>query len=128
MLRKPNDNGSPHKWYYVAFMGFAAGFTTMLANAAGPVMVTYLLASGLPKENFIGTSAWFFFIINWFKVPFQISLGGINTHSVTVNLLLFPVIVIGAVAGIVVLRKLPQKTFNVVVAVLTAIAAVKLFF
>jgi uncharacterized membrane protein YfcA len=127
-LRKPQESGAPHNRYYIAFMGFAAGFTTMLANAAGPVMVAYLLASNLPKDHFIGTSAWFFFIINWLKVPFQIGLGGINVHSVRTDLMLIPAIIVGAVIGIVVLRKLPQKVFNVAVAILTAIAAIKLFF
>jgi uncharacterized protein len=132
LLRKgdatPDDGTVRHSKPYVTFMGFAAGFTTMLANAAGPVMTTYLLASGLPKNNFIGTAAWFFFIINWLKVPFQVSLGGINLYSVKIDLMLLPAIIVGAILGIVVLRKLPQKVFNVAVAILTAFAAVKLFF
>jgi len=129
-LARKGSPGNPttHSIYYIAFMGFLAGFTTMLANAAGPVMVAYLLASGLPKNHFIGTSAWFFFIINWLKVPFQIGLGGINPYSVKTNLILLPAIVVGAVLGIFVLQKLPQKVFNVTVAVLTVIAAIKLLF
>jgi hypothetical protein len=123
---QPDDGSVRHSKPYVIFMGFAAGFTTMLANAAGPVMTVYLLASGLPKNNFIGTAAWFFFIINWLKVPFQIGLGGINLHSVKTDMMLFPAIIVGAILGILVLRKLPQKVFNIAVAILTAFAAIKL--
>ena len=56
-------------------MGLSAGFATMVANAAGPVMVIYLLAMQLPKLEFIGTGAWYFFVLNSFKVPFQAQLG-----------------------------------------------------
>jgi uncharacterized membrane protein YfcA len=125
---EPDDGSVRHGKPYVIFMGFLAGLTTMLANAAGPVMTAYLLASGLPKNHFIGTAAWFFFIINWLKVPFQISLGGINLHSVKTDLMLLPAIIVGAVLGILILRKLPQKVFNIAVAILTALAAIKLFF
>jgi uncharacterized protein len=130
---KPKDNGPDdgtirHSRSYMIVMGFAAGLTTMLANAAGPVMMAYLLASNLPKNHFIGTSAWFFFIINWLKVPFQVSLGGINLYSVRTDLYLLVPIVIGAILGIIVLKKLPQKVFNVVAAILTVLAAIKLIF
>jgi uncharacterized protein len=125
---EPGDGTVRHSKWYMIFMGSAAGFTTMLANAAGPVMMAYLLASNLPKNHFIGTSAWFFFIVNWLKVPFQVSLGGINIHSVTTDLYLLPPIIIGAILGIIVLKKLPQKVFNIAAAVLTVLAAIKLLF
>ena len=61
-----------------AITGVSAGFTTMAANAAGPIMVIYLLAMRLPKYIFMGTAAWYFFILNLFKVPFSYNLGLIN--------------------------------------------------
>src|SRR5882724_1517515 len=71
----------PHAWWITALTGVAAGFTTMVANAAGPVMVIYLLAIGLPKLAFIGTGAWFFMLVNAFKVPFSVHLGLITPDS-----------------------------------------------
>src|ERR1043166_3258549 len=55
--RQPDQAGAglPHTWWFAALTGMLAGFTTMVANAAGPVMVLYLLALGLPKLAFIGT-------------------------------------------------------------------------
>ena len=61
----------PTAWWFGGTLGFVAGVTTMMANAAGPVMVVYLLAMRLPKLAFVGTSAWFFFAVNWLKVPFS---------------------------------------------------------
>jgi hypothetical protein len=107
-------------------MGFLAGFTTMMANAAGPVMIVYLLAMRLPKIEFVGTSAWFFFIVNWLKVPFSVHLGLITAESIKLDLLMLPFVIIGAVLGIYALKKMPQRVFEIIIQVLAAIAAIKL--
>jgi uncharacterized membrane protein YfcA len=118
----------PEQWWFGALMGFIAGVTTMMANAAGPVMVIYLLAMRLPKFAFIGTSAWFFFAVNWLKVPFSANLNLITGPSLQLDLMMLPLIALGAVAGILFLRKIPQKIFNDTVQILAAAAAVKLLF
>jgi uncharacterized membrane protein YfcA len=118
----------PGQWWFVALMGFLAGLTTMMANAAGPVMIIYLLAMRLPKVEFIGTSAWFFFVINWLKVPFSVNLDLITRDSLRLDLMMLPLIGLGAVAGIVFLRRVPQRVFNSLVQILAAAAAVKLLF
>jgi uncharacterized membrane protein YfcA len=79
--------------------GWLAGTTTMIANAAGPVMTIYLLACRLPKFEFVGTAAWFFFAINLLKVPFSASLGLINSASLMLNLWLAPGVIAGVFAG-----------------------------
>jgi uncharacterized membrane protein YfcA len=68
------DAPVPTQWWFAAGLGFMAGITTMMANAAGPVMIIYLLAMRLPKVEFVGTGAWFFFVVNWLKVPFSTKL------------------------------------------------------
>lgn len=118
----------PHQWWFSAALGFAAGVTTMMANAAGPVMIIYLLAMRLPKFHFVGTSAWFFFIVNWLKVPFQARLELMTWDTARLDLMMLPAIAVGAAIGIFVLKRIPQKAFNIVVQVLSAAAAVKLLF
>ena len=100
----------------------------MMANAAGPVMIIYLMAMRLPKMEFVGTGAWFFFIVNWLKVPFSAKLEMMTAASVKLDLMMLPLIAIGAVAGIYFLKRIPQKAFKMVVQVLAAAAAVKLLF
>lgn len=92
--------------------GLLAGFLTMVANAAGPVMTLYLLAIGLPKMEFIGTGAWFFLILNVFKLPFSAGLGLITGPSLTFDLLLAPVAVAGALGGKWLVSLLNQKLFE----------------
>ncbi len=93
-------------------LGWTAGVTTMLANAAGAVMTVYLLACRLPKYEFVGTAAWFFFIVNVIKVPFSASLGLINGSSLWLNFLLIPGIAVGVVAGRCLLGKINQQAFE----------------
>lgn len=125
---KGQDAPVPTQWWFAAAVGFAAGLTTMMANAAGPVMIIYLLAMRLPKFAFVGTSAWFFFVVNWLKVPFHADLDTMTLATAKLDLMMLPAIAAGAVVGIVFLQRIGQKAFNAVVQVLAAAAAVKLLF
>jgi len=116
----------PASLWFVASMGLLAGFTTMVANAAGPVMILYLLAMRLPKMAFIGTSAWYFLILNLFKVPFSYDLGLIQPASLGLVATLAPFAVAGALLGRIVLRHIDQKTFEIIALALTVIAGLRL--
>jgi uncharacterized membrane protein YfcA len=118
----------PGQWWFAVGLGFMAGVTTMMANAAGPVMIIYLLAMRLPKVEFVGTSAWFFFAVNWLKVPFSVNLDLITAESVVLNLMMLPFIAAGAVIGIYFLTRIPQKAFTAIVQILAALAAIRLLF
>ncbi len=118
----------PTAWWFAALLGLLAGATTMLANAAGPVMLVYLLAMRLPKEEFIGTGAWFFGLVNAVKVPFSASLGLITAASLTVDAILAGGVIVGAAAGILTARRLPERAFSVLVQVLALASAILLFF
>lgn len=109
-------------------MGLLAGVSTMMANAAGPVMIIYLLAMKLDKTEFIGTRAWFFFLVNWIKVPFSANLELMTIETIKLDLLMLPFVAAGAIAGIFILKRIPQKAFRTVVQILAAAAAIKLLF
>jgi uncharacterized protein len=107
-------------------LGALAGATTMLANAAGPVMTIYLLAARLAKYEFMGTSAWFFCLINLLKLPFSYSLGLINLNSLSFNLILLPAVALGALAGQRLLNIVPQLWFERLLLASAALAALRL--
>lgn len=107
-------------------MGFLAGVTTMLANAAGPVMTVYLLAARLPKMEFVGTAAWFFFAINVFKVPFSASLGLINLSSLSLNLTLIPMVIAGVFFGKWLVNRISQSGFEWLMLAFAIIGGLKL--
>lgn len=106
--------------------GVAAGAATMLANAAGPVMVLYLMLSGFPKLRFLGTMAWFFFAVNLFKVPISAGLGLITWTSLLAALILVPAVALGAFTGRAVVHRVNQRQFELATLVLSAVGAVLL--
>ena len=127
-ILKSDPQNLPDHWTFAAMMGLLAGMTTMMANAAGPVMVLYLLSMHFPKQKFIGTAAWFFFIVNWVKVPLMTNLDMINAASLKIDLMVFPAVVLGAITGIWLLKRIPQRAFNIIALLLAAAAAIKLLF
>ena len=116
----------PHHWAFAAFMGFFGGMTTQMANAAGPVMAIYLLAMNLPKNEYMGTCAWFFLILNYLKIPLFIWDGRITMESFRADLAVVPIVIAGAFLGIFILKKVPQKWFRRIVEILAVLAAIKL--
>src|SRR6478609_3650480 len=116
---------APPVWFG-PFIGVFAGISTMVANAAGPVMTLYLLAMRLPKLEFLGTSAAFFLLINWIKVPFIAQLGLINASSLTLNLYLLPAVAVGALLGRPLVQRVNQNVFENAALLLAAAAAVRL--
>ena len=109
-----------------AFYGSLMGSTTMLANAAGPVSAIYLLSMKLPKEQYMGSGAWLFLIVNWIKVPMFWYQGRITCEVLLADLWMIPLLVAGGFLGIVLFKRLPQKLFENIVMVLVVIAAVKM--
>lgn len=110
----------------IAAYGTTAGFATMVANAAGPIMNLYLLARRLPKEELIGTGAWFFLVINLSKLPVYAAHGLIGARSLLFDLLLLPAVFAGALSGRAIFGRLPARAFERVVLALTAVSAVLL--
>ena len=103
--------------------GVLAGFTTMVANAGGPVMSMYFLAARFPINRFLGTAAWFFFAVNLAKTPFSVSLGLINLDSLRLDLLLAPAVIVGAQVGRRLARQINQTLFDRLVLALSIVSA-----
>lgn len=115
-----------HNLLLAALVGVLAGFFTMVSNASGPIMIIYLLAMGLPKMAFMGTSAWFYFLLNTAKVPFSVNLGLITPQTLRFDLLMAPFVVLGGLAGYQILKRINQRVFEQLALIFTAIAAIRL--
>jgi hypothetical protein len=117
----------------VASTGAAAGFATTVSNAAGPIMTIYLLAYKLSKHQFIGTIAWYFFVINLSKMPLYFALSALNPRKPIITLqslafvaMISPAILAGALLGKWLLPRISQRAFDSVVLALAAISALHL--
>jgi len=116
----------PSRWWFTGIMGSLAGFSTLVANAAMPVMSIYLVSQGMHKQQFIGTAAWFFLILNLSKIPLYASAGMMTAGTLRFDLIAAPGALVGAVLGVYVLTRIPQRSFDALALGLAGIAAVRL--
>ena len=116
----------PHSHAFAWTMGLLAGITTMLANAAGPIMTLYALSVSLPKFELVGTGAWFFLIVNLVKLPFSVALGLIRVDTLSLNLVLLPAVFTGIALGRWLTRRVPQRLFDGLLLAFAAVAALRL--
>jgi len=110
-----------------SFYGIAAGFATTVANAAGPVMSMYLLMKNLPKEQFVATGAWFFLVVNIAKLPIYWSHHFFSRSSLQFDAAMIPAVACGALGGLWLVRRIPQRFFDGLILVMTAISTLILF-
>ncbi|WP_165831679.1 sulfite exporter TauE/SafE family protein [Brachybacterium endophyticum] len=106
--------------------GSLGGFTTMVANAGGPPMSMYFYAMRMPVLTFLGTSAWFFAIVNILKLPFSASLGLFSVQYALMDLCLAPLVIGGAIIGRRIAARVPQSVFEKAILVLTVLSALAL--
>ncbi|MER8001346.1 sulfite exporter TauE/SafE family protein [Streptomyces sp. NPDC095613] len=106
--------------------GVLGGFTTMVANAGGPVMSLYLLSAGFRKLGFLGTSAWFFLIVNTSKVPFSVGLGLIDARSLLLDAALVLFVIPGALLGKACVDRIDQRLFERLVIGATVLGGLQL--
>jgi uncharacterized membrane protein YfcA len=117
--------GAPRR-VTAAVYGALGGFTTMVANAGGPVMSMYFLAARFPVKAFLGTAAWFFATVNIIKLPFSIGLGLLTLPGLLIDLVLIPGVIVGAFAGRWIAGRISQRVFEWIVIALTIVGALYL--
>ena len=115
----------PDFWWFSMLLGSLGGFSSMIGNAAGPVMALYLLSMRLPKNQYIGTAAWFFFILNLSKVPFHVVVWKtITWSSLLFDILMIPAVALGAFLGIWLVKLFPERAYRIFIIVSTLLAAI----
>ena len=106
--------------------GWAAGVTTMIANAAGPITAFYFLSQRYTKMVMVGTGAWFYFTINVVKLPFSWQLGLLNPKSLFLDLILLPGVFLGFWIGRLFLKKISQNLFEWILILMAFGAALRM--
>jgi uncharacterized membrane protein YfcA len=123
-LERGHKEEVPHNKAFGVTSGILGGFTSMVGNLAGTVMAVYFLSMRLPKNAFIGTTAWFFMVTNWFKVPFHVfAWKTITFNTFLLDLCTLPLIILGAYLGIIIVKKLSERTYRWFIVIMTLIAA-----
>ena len=124
---KGKENSLSSRWWYGSLFGLLGGFTTMIGNAAGPVMAIYLLSVKMPKYSFVGTNAWFFLVINYLKIPVQVlAWDNITLSSLVLDACAVPFVLMGGVSGIMLVKRLPEKGFRYFTTAVTCVSVLML--
>jgi hypothetical protein len=117
-----------NKWFSNS-AGFLAGFTTMVGNLAGPISDIYFLAMRLPKNEFIGTAAWLFFIINVFKLPFHFFVWKtVSVETLVLNSVLVPMVILGFFLGAYIVKLISNVNYRRFVLIVTALGGIIMLF
>jgi uncharacterized membrane protein YfcA len=124
-LERGHKEDIPDYVWFAVLTGIAGGFTSMVGNLAGSVMAIYFLSMRLPKNEFIGTTAWFFMVINWFKIPFHVwGWHTIQWNTFLLDLTTLPFIALGAWLGIIIVKNLRERAYRWFIIAMTLVAAV----
>jgi uncharacterized protein len=108
------------------FFGAAAGFTSQVAHAGGPPFQLWAIPRKYDRDMFAGTSAVFFAVVNWAKVPAFFALGQFTVDNLALAALFLPVAVASTFAGVALVRRIPLKGFYTVIYVLMILVGTKL--
>ena len=123
-LERGHREEVPKNKWFASLTGIAAGFTSMVGNLANAVVAIYFLTMRLPKNAFIGTTAWFFLVLNWFKVPFHVvSWETITWNTFLLGVATLPFIGVGAFLGIVIVKRIQDKAYRWFIIAMTGVAA-----
>ncbi|GAA4800908.1 sulfite exporter TauE/SafE family protein [Litoribaculum gwangyangense] len=124
-----NSTKVPTNKWFAYITGFLAGFTTMIGNLAGPISNIYFLAMRFPKNEFIGTAAWLFFIINVFKLPFHFFVWKtVSLETLALNTILIPMVLAGFFVGVTIVKRISNLNYRRFILIVTAIGGIVLFF
>lgn len=107
-------------------LGTTAGFTSTIAHVGGPPFQIYVIPQMLPRDIFVGTNAWFFWVVNLVKlVPFWF-LGLLTFGNLLIMLVLSPFVFVGVYLGFWLNRLVRQDVFNWIIYALLGITGLQL--
>jgi hypothetical protein len=129
LMENKKSKDIPNNKFFSSGMGLLSGITSMIGNLAGSFTDIYFLAMRLPKNEFIGTAAWLFFIINVFKLPFHIFVWKtVTVETIGLNLILIPGIILGFYAGVKIVKKINNNLYRKFIFAATAFGAILILF
>ena len=118
---------APDNKLFHIIIGVLSGFSSMVGNAAGTIFSLYLISMSFDRNKIIGTAAWIFFTVNLIKLPLHIFMWGtITGTSFKYTLAMVPFILLGAIVGIYLIKRIKEKHFQMAVSFMTALAALYL--
>lgn len=117
---------TPGSLPFALLCGAASGFTSQIAHAGGPPFQMYALPRGLSRDVFIGTSAIFFAVVNWLKVPAYLALEQFGRQNLLTSAALLPLAIASTFAGVALVRRVSGQAFYRIIYLLLVAVGAKL--
>jgi uncharacterized membrane protein YfcA len=125
LAAKAAEATRPSTWSGVLW-GAASGFTSTLAHAGSPPMNIHVLPQKLPKMVFIGTFTIYFAAVNAIKVVPFFFLGEFTRQTLLIALVLMPLAIATNLAGIWLIKRVPEELFYKIAYVLMFLVSLEL--
>lgn len=94
-----------------SLFGIASGFTSQIAHAGQPPWQLWVLPRGLSRDMLVGTTAVYFALVNWIKVPAYLALGQFTAENLATSAVLMPVAIASTFAGVWLVRRISPERF-----------------
>lgn len=102
---------APHSFVSGSVLGALSGFSSFVIHAGGPPFNVYAVRRGLSRDDFVGTSAVFFAVVNWLKVSPYFTLGQFTWDSLAASGVLIPVALAANALGVYIVRRISTVLF-----------------
>lgn len=113
-------------WPVGALLGMASGFTSQIAHAGQPPFQMWVLPKNLSPASLVGTTAIFFAVVNWVKVPAYVALGQFTRENLATSAVLAPVAIASTLAGVWLVRRVKAERFYTIIYVLMILVGAQL--
>jgi len=107
-------------------LGVGSGFTSQIAHAGQPPFQIWVMPKRLPRDVLVGTTAIYFAVVNWVKVPAYLALGQFTHQNLMISAILAPVAIVSTMAGVRLVRKVSSERYEVIIYWLMIIVGAKL--
>lgn len=99
-------------------LGMGSGFTSQVAHAGQPPFQMWVLPKALPTATLIGTTAIYFAVVNWLKVPAYLMLGQFTRENMMTAAALAPVAIASTFAGVWLVKRVSAERFYTLIYIL----------
>jgi len=98
-------------WPRGVFWSGLSGYTSFLTHSGNAPIMTYLLPQRLPRQIYVGTTVWYFFVSNYAKIVPYALIGQFDRANLMTSLVLLPLVPVGVKLGVYIQGRLNERVF-----------------
>jgi uncharacterized protein len=124
--RAARPTAQPHNILAATGLATLSGYSSFVIHSGGVPYNMYAIPRSPSPEVFAGTSGLYFALVNVMKVPAYFVLGQFTVENLWLSVVLCPIAILGNLAGIWLVRRVPVAAFFRLIYTLTFVVGLKL--